>query len=53
MLRKGGHRPRDARAFLSVCGLTVTSQKATFLCSEKEGTARGTRGRFFQCVGSQ
>ena len=29
MLRKGGHRPRDARAFLSVCGLTVTSQKAT------------------------
>ena len=29
MLREGGHRPRDARAFLSVCGLTVTSQKAT------------------------
>ena len=29
MLRKGGHRPRDARAFLSVCGLTVTPQKAT------------------------
>ena len=28
MLREGGHRPRDARAFLSVCGLTVTSQKA-------------------------
>ena len=21
MLREGGHRPRDARAFLSVCGL--------------------------------
>ena len=29
MLREGGHRPRDARAFLSVCGLTVTPQKAT------------------------
>ena len=29
MFREGGHRPRDARAFLSVCGLTVTSQKAT------------------------
>ena len=21
MLREGGHRPRDARAFLSVCGI--------------------------------
>ena len=29
MLRKGGHRPRDARAFLSVCGTHSDSQKAT------------------------
>ena len=28
-------------------------RRTEFLCSEKEGTARGTRGRFFQCVGSQ
>ena len=27
MLREGGRRPRDARAFLSVRGLTVISQK--------------------------
>ena len=26
-------------------------RRTEFLCSEKEGTARGTRGRFFQCVG--
>ena len=29
MLREGGHRPRDARAFLSVCGHSVTSPKST------------------------
>ena len=27
-------------------------RRTEFLCSEKEGTARGTRGRFFRCVGS-
>ena len=26
-------------------------RRTEFLCSEKEGTARGTRGRFFRCVG--
>ena len=30
----------------------IAQQRRTkFLCSEKEGTARGTRGRFFRCVG--
>ena len=26
-------------------------RRTEFLCSEKEGTARGTRGRLFRCVG--
>ena len=28
-------------------------RRTEFLCSEKEGTARGTRGRFFRCVDPQ
>ena len=37
------------RAEASFC--VAQRRRTEFLCSEKEGTARGTRGRFFQCVG--